>query len=153
VVVWSGGSDCEEKNKEKERIKFCLLLSDYKYIHKRDVSSYFRDTISSSKEVTNSVHLDPWHAGNCSVCFGRCALFATKIQFASAGIFSSFGPSMYRSMSCPFWVICSCASRLHSNDRLCLNQVCWWVAPKTKRCQEQVKLAEREDVLWQAGKA
>jgi hypothetical protein len=50
--------------------RFGLLLSDYKYIHKRDVSSYFRDTISSSKEVTNSVHLDPWHAGNCSVCFG-----------------------------------------------------------------------------------
>jgi hypothetical protein len=58
-----------------------------------------------------------------------------------------------RSMSCLFWVICSCASRLHSDDRLCLNQVCWLVAPKTKRCQEQVKLAEREDVVWQAGKA
>jgi hypothetical protein len=49
--------------------------------------------------------------------------FATKIQFASTGIFSSFGPSVCRSMSCPFWVICSCASRLHSDDRLCLNQV------------------------------
>jgi hypothetical protein len=70
VVVWSGGSDCEEKNKEKERIRFGLLLYDYKHIHKRDVSSYFRDTVSSSKEVTDSVRLDPWHAGNCSVCFG-----------------------------------------------------------------------------------
>jgi hypothetical protein len=112
-----------------------------------------RDTVSSSKEVTDSVRLDPWRAGNCSVYFGRCALFATKIQFASMGIFSSFGPSVCRSMSCPFWVIYSCALRLHSDDRLCLNQVCWWVAPKTKRCQEQVKLAEREDVVWQAGKA
>jgi hypothetical protein len=71
-----------------------------------------------------------------------------KIQFVSAGIFSSFGPSVCRNMSYPFWVICSCASRLHSDDRLCLNQVCWWMAPKTKRCQEQVKLAEREDVVW-----
>jgi hypothetical protein len=79
-------------------------------------------------------------------------LFATKIQFASVGIFSSFGPLVCRSMSCPFWVICSCASRLHSDDRLCLNQVGWLVALKTKRCQEQVKLAEREDVVWQAGK-
>jgi hypothetical protein len=50
-------------------------------------------------------------------------------------------------------VICSYALRLLSGDRLCLNQVCWLVAPKTKRCQEQVKLAEREDVVWQAGKA
>jgi hypothetical protein len=80
-------------------------------------------------------------------------LFATKIQFASVGIFSSFGPSVCRSMSYPFWVICSYASGLLSGDRLCLNQVCWLVAPKTKRCQEQVKLAEREDVVWQVGKA
>jgi hypothetical protein len=103
--------------------------------------------------VAASVYLDPWRAGNCPVCFGWCALFSTKIQFASAGIFSSFGPSVCRSMSCPFWVICSYASRLLSGDRLCLNQVCCLVAPKTKRCQEQVKLAEREDVVWQAGKA
>jgi hypothetical protein len=72
--------------------------------------------------VTDSVRLDPWHAGNCSVCFGWCALFTTKIQFASAGIFTSFGPSVYMCMSCPFWVISSCASRLHSDDRLCLNR-------------------------------
>jgi hypothetical protein len=26
------------------------------------------------------------------------------------------------------------------------------MAPKTIRCQKQVKLAEREDVVWQAGK-
>jgi hypothetical protein len=103
--------------------------------------------------VADLVRLDPWRAGICSVCFGGCALFATKIQFASAGIFSSFGPSVCRSMSCLFWVICSCGSRLHSDDHLCLNQVCWWVASKTKRCQQQVKLAEREDVVWQAGKA
>jgi hypothetical protein len=45
-----------------------------------------------------------------------------------------------------------CVLHCISNDCLCLNQVCWMVAPKTKRCQEQVKLAEREDVVWQAGK-
>jgi hypothetical protein len=50
-------------------------------------------------------------------------LYLLPIQFASAGIFSSFGPSVCRSMSCPFWVICLCASRLHSDDCLRLNQV------------------------------
>jgi hypothetical protein len=29
-----------------------------------------RDTVSSSKEVTDLVRLDPWRAGNFSVCFG-----------------------------------------------------------------------------------
>jgi hypothetical protein len=84
-----------------------------------------RDAVSSSKKVADSVRLDPWRVGICSICFGSCALFATKIQFASAGIFSSFGPSVCRSMSCPFWVICLCASRLHSDDSLCLN-LGWW---------------------------
>jgi hypothetical protein len=42
---------------------------------------------------------------------------------------------MCRSMSYSFWVICSCALRLHSDDHLCLNQVYWLVAPETKRRQ------------------
>jgi hypothetical protein len=29
-----------------------------------------RDTVSSFKKVADSVRLDPWHAGICSVCFG-----------------------------------------------------------------------------------
>jgi hypothetical protein len=49
VVVWSGGSDCKEKNKEKERIRFGFLLSDYKHIHKRDVSSYFETLLAVPK--------------------------------------------------------------------------------------------------------
>jgi hypothetical protein len=44
-------------------------------------------------------------------------------QNVDAGIFSLFGLLAYRNLSYLFWVICSCASRLHSDDRLCLNQV------------------------------
>jgi hypothetical protein len=40
---------------------------------------------------------------------------------------------------------------LHSDDVI-VSQF-GLVAPKTKRCQKQVKLAEREYVVWQAGKA
>jgi hypothetical protein len=29
-----------------------------------------RDTVSRSKEVADSVHLDPWRTGICPVCFG-----------------------------------------------------------------------------------
>jgi hypothetical protein len=41
---------------------------------------------------------------------------------------------------------------LHSKNHLCLHLVGTLVAPKTKMHQRQVKLAEREDVVWQAGK-
>jgi hypothetical protein len=94
--------------------------------------------------VANLVHLDPWRIEVCFVCFGWCAWFATKIQFASAGIFSSSGPSVCRSMSCPFWVICSCASRLHSEDCF-VSQSGWWRRQRKWR-QGQVKLAEKE--VW-----
>jgi hypothetical protein len=100
--------------------------------------------------VADLVYLDPWRIGICPICFGWYALFATKIQFASAGIFSSFGPSVCRSMSYPFWVICSCALRLHSDDQLCLNQVCWLVAPETKR-RQRASQASREGGCGVAG--
>jgi hypothetical protein len=29
-----------------------------------------RDTVSRSKEVADSVRLDPWRTGICPVCFG-----------------------------------------------------------------------------------
>jgi hypothetical protein len=55
-----------------------------------------------------------------------------------------------RSMSCPFWVVCSCALRLHSDDRLCLNQVCWLVVPKTKKVP-RASQASREGGCGVAG--
>jgi hypothetical protein len=55
-----------------------------------------RDTVSRSKEVADSVYLHPWRTGICPGGFRLCVLFAIKIQFASVGIFSSFGPSDYK---------------------------------------------------------
>jgi hypothetical protein len=53
---------------------FGLLLRDYirpmlQILHV-DWTMKKRDTISSSKELVDSVCLDTWHAGNCPVCFG-----------------------------------------------------------------------------------
>jgi hypothetical protein len=79
---------------------------------------------------------------------GAMLCLLPKIQFASVGIFNSFGPSEYWSMSYPFWVICSCASRLHFDDHLCLKLVVLTtgVAPMASQ-------ASREGgVVWQAGK-
>jgi hypothetical protein len=53
-------------------------------------------------------------------------------------------------MSCPFWVIFSYALRLLSGDSLCLNQVCWLVAPKIKKVP-RASQASREGGCGVAG--
>jgi hypothetical protein len=56
----------ERKKKAKQHadyirpmLQFCVWIQ-----HKK------RDTISISKEMADSVRLDPWPTGNCPVCFG-----------------------------------------------------------------------------------
>jgi hypothetical protein len=72
-LSWFGGGG-KEKNtgiiKGQTRLHWCCIpvqfcCSFFVWIgHKK------RDTISSFKEVADSVRLDPWRAGNCPVCFG-----------------------------------------------------------------------------------
>jgi hypothetical protein len=54
-----------------------------------------------------------------------------------------------RSMSYTFWVIFSCASRLHSDDHLCLNRV----GGADNGLAPMASQASREGgVVWQADK-
>jgi hypothetical protein len=71
ITWWSGQVVVIAKRKTRRRkgsdlVCFYLTIN----IYTKETSVLIFETLSSSKEVTHSVRLDPWHAGNYSVCFG-----------------------------------------------------------------------------------
>jgi hypothetical protein len=69
------GSNCNEKIEQIALEQTLLRLRDHGLESVRSLCGGLdiekeRDSVSSSKEVADSVRLDPWRAGNCPVCFG-----------------------------------------------------------------------------------
>jgi hypothetical protein len=96
--------------------------------------------------------LDPWRAGNCPVCFGWCARIASKIQFACISVLSSFGSLACKNLSCLLWVICEVCFDIAFKESFVSPSDLLVGGAKYYKVPRQVKLAEREDVVWQAGK-
>jgi hypothetical protein len=58
------------KEKVKRRLHWCCIYATIFDIGAILREEENRDTVSHSKEVADSVHLDPWRTGICPVCFG-----------------------------------------------------------------------------------